>query len=536
MDQDTGYFCRFVFLHSAATAGRVLNEEVKVKEVAFFVEQPADPDEYLDKDNPLYGKVPTFWATPLWRRYQEDAQLWVVNFDQLPLGHPTVKPTGGGTNMEELRWLDGIKAVERPPPWNGQSSELATWSSGLCEAVADGVRSWEGSPRIFKMTEEQWKTHVSRGHVPYRRDCLTCVAGGGVGRRHARVEHPDSFVLTADTSGPLKTPGMDSHQRGAKRAMKYMFVARLRVPVVFLQTAGCPLKGSSVDEEVIVEEDSSDPLGEDEPEKGRVEKDDPEDDMNIAGLFPSDVEDDPGDLGERAEDEGEPSGSGEGKRVPSKGEDVPVPLDDMEPPQLTSIVWATALPDNKSPTVLEALQDVFYHARSLNIPILRFHSDKSLEFYAKATRRWIKMNGMRMTASEGGVPQSNGLAERTVKWAKQKARTLLKSAGLGPEFWPFAISMAASQQRSEVLGFTTKVAAPFGAKVLVKQKPYDERGTVAKPDNLKSQWLDGKYLGLSDVIPQGHWSMWKVTAQCSSTPFTFELDYMIRDLQPRSWK
>ena len=87
-----------------------------------------------------------------------------------------------------------------------------------------------------------------------------------------------------------------------------------------------------------------------------------------------------------------------------------------------TLVWTMALPDNKSPTVLEAIHDVYYHARSLNIPILRFHSDKSLEFYAKATRRWIKMNGMRMTASEGGVPQSNGLAERTVRWAKQKAR------------------------------------------------------------------------------------------------------------------
>ena len=225
VDQDTGYFCRFVFLHSAATAGRVLNEEVTMKEVAFFVQQ-ADPDEHLEEDNPLYGRVPTFWDTPLWKRYREEAQLWVVNFDRLPLGHPTVKPTGGGTNMEGVRCLDGIKATERPPPWTWPSSELATWSTGLCEVIVDGIRSWGGHPRIFKMTEEQWKAHVSRGHLPYRRDCLTCVAGGGVGRRRARVEHPDSFVLMADTSGPLKTPGMDSHQRGAKRAMKYMFVAR----------------------------------------------------------------------------------------------------------------------------------------------------------------------------------------------------------------------------------------------------------------------------------------------------------------------
>ena len=114
------------------------------------------------------------------------------------------------------------------------------------------------------------------------------------------------------------------------------------------------------------------------------------------------------------------------------------------------------------------------------------------------------MNGMRMTASEGGVPQSNGVAERTVRWAKQQARVLLKSAAMPPAFWPFAVTMASAKRRAETLGFTTRVAAPFGAKVLVKQKPYDERGTVAKPDNMKVMWLEGKYLGLSDVILQGH--------------------------------
>ena len=89
------------------------------------------------------------------------------------------------------------------------------------------------------------------------------MAGAGVGRRHGRVEHPDAFVLTSDTSGPLKTPGMDSHQRGAKRAMRYMFVARLRLPKAFLQDAGCPLKGEPIEGEGVVEAEE-DPLAEDE--------------------------------------------------------------------------------------------------------------------------------------------------------------------------------------------------------------------------------------------------------------------------------
>ena len=221
------------------------------------------------------------------------------------------------------------------------------------------------------------------------------------------MEHPDSCVLTADTSGPLKTPDMDSHQRGAKRAMKYMFMAR-RVPKVFLQTAGCPLKSSSTDEEVIVEEDGPDPLDEGEPDCGHVAREDPEDDMNLDGLFPSDGEEEADgvreDVGKETE---EPSGSGDGKKEVKNADEVPKPLDDVEPPEMVSIVWVTSLADNKSPTVLEALQVVVYHARALNIPILRFHSDKSLEFYAKATRRWIKMNGMRMTARVGKAASSS---------------------------------------------------------------------------------------------------------------------------------
>ena len=85
-----------------------------------------------------------------------------------------------------------------------------------------------------------------------------------------------------------------------------------------------------------------------------------------------------------------------------------------------------------------------------------------------------------------------------------EGKVLLKGAAMAPEFWPFAIAMASARQRAETLGFTTRVAAPFGSKVMVKQKPYDERGTVAKPDNMKTMWLEGTYLGLSDVIPQGH--------------------------------
>ena len=140
----------------------------------------------------------------------------------------------------------------------------------------------------------------------------------------------------------------------------------------------------------------------------------------------------------------------------------------------------------------------------MNLPVLRFHSDKSMEFYSHGTRRWLKSQGLRMTSSEGGVPETNGAAERTVRWIKQRARVLLHGARLPPDLWPYAASTAAVQQRARALGFEARLAAPFGSRVHVRQKAYDEKGTVLRPDNLRVQWLEGRYLGLSDVLPRGH--------------------------------
>ena len=149
VDQDTGYFCRLVFLHAASTAGRVLRKE-EMRGVGFSLE--ADPDEYLDEGHELHGRAPTFWATSLWLWYSEEAQLWLVNFDQLPLGHPTIKV--------ELTWkgLDAWMELRRlqdlhhgiPPQANLQCGQL-------CETLADSIRAWGKGPRLFKMTEEQWK-------------------------------------------------------------------------------------------------------------------------------------------------------------------------------------------------------------------------------------------------------------------------------------------------------------------------------------------------------------------------------------------
>ncbi|CAE7545605.1 unnamed protein product [Symbiodinium sp. CCMP2456] len=56
---------------------------------------------------------------------------------------------------------------------------------------------------------------------------------------------------------------------------------------------------------------------------------------------------------------------------------------DMTGPETVNLIFATAIPDNKGATVLEAIQDVVMYCWSLNIPVVRFHCDRGMEFYAK---------------------------------------------------------------------------------------------------------------------------------------------------------
>ena len=61
--------------------------------------------------------------------------LFEVDFNQGPLGHVSDKPTTVGTNLPDLRDLQGLKG-ETKGPWKGDSKQLAMWAPGLVDAIA----------------------------------------------------------------------------------------------------------------------------------------------------------------------------------------------------------------------------------------------------------------------------------------------------------------------------------------------------------------------------------------------------------------
>ena len=85
------------------------------------------------------------------------------------------------------------------------------------------------------------------------------------------------------------------------------------------------------------------------------------------------------------------------------------------PPEMARLVFAVPLHTNKGDDILNALQQVYISLSSLNLPVLRFHTDRSREFFNKRTRAWFHERGVRTTTTEGDVPQQNGSAENTRK-------------------------------------------------------------------------------------------------------------------------
>ena len=60
----------------------------------------------------------------------------------------------------------------------------------------------------------------------------------------------------------------------------------------------------------------------------------------------------------------------------------------------------------------------------------------------------------------------------------------------------------AAQQRAEALGFTSKLAAPLGARCLVKEKAYSS--VAAAKGEISASWISGRYAGLSPTVGDGH--------------------------------
>ena len=489
---DAVLWMRQLWLYTLASASRT-------RPVLFLKEHPRDPEEYKGTDDPV--EYPSFFAWPEWKVFIEKYQIVEVRLDFGALGHSRRKPTTLGTNITYLHGLDGLTDHR----WHG---ELPTEASGLGEKTATS-RSWAAWPEAFKtevtkgilielerekvkermggdnkvakLTSEQWKQHVMNDHLPYSRECPTCLQGSGRSRPHKKVQRPDALTLSVDICGPFR-PGHDRLKKA-----KYFMVGVFSIPVRKIEGKTSPLplcleevKGAPVEEEKPESEEVIPVLEEGEPETPEVK--------------PEDVKD-----------------MEEWVKLEVEAEDV----------DIQNYTMVETLESRQVAEVKNCLARMVARLKYLGLDVRRVHSDAAGEM--RGTKKWCQDRGLYRTFTCGSDWKANGRAEAEIGVIRRAVNTtLIRSSGDGEDYWPLMakhVGERRGRQQLASLGFVTPQLLPWGQRVMITTKGWDDfqghwrarkkPGVVRGPDpdmSLTSgghlvEVENGNFIRTDDMVP-----------------------------------
>ena len=236
--------------------------------VFFLKEHPRDPEEYKVPGDPV--EYPSFYAWPEWEKFRDEFNLKEIRLDLGALGHDRRKPTTLGTNLSLLSYLDGLsdhrireQVVGTDAPIEERTSQSRGWAAWPVKFKEEVVKAIllelegkaatlgeEDAAHLAKMTSEQWKVHVLNDHVPFSKECTTCLKGGGKSRPHRKVPHPDAMTLC----GPFR-PGEDYRKKS-----RYFLVGVYAIPVRRTAEGEDPLPQSLAEALASKESDDEEPV------------------------------------------------------------------------------------------------------------------------------------------------------------------------------------------------------------------------------------------------------------------------------------
>ena len=367
------------------------------------------------------------------------------------------------TSERSSRWplafVRGVAAALRA--WRGFRHHDSVLCSVVRRAYDDYVASGEPEAadavkRLAKFDMNEWRLHLQRDHLPYRRDCRWCVENS-TGRHHRKIPHPSAYAMALDIMGPFRHQGYDKS--------KYMLVGAYRFP---------KLPGSNP------EPDSDIP---DPP---------PEHDPLLEDSVPIEL-------------------PHEGVREP-EGDDAKKEREMLEalaePFEYATAYLVRPLRSRTKADVLRGIQELYIHLRSRGFPLLRIHSDRAREFTSDVVKVWAASRDIDLSTNQGDDPQSNSTAERGVRRLKSRMRVVLNQArefGMLTQatwnaMWPAAANLVAMQQEHRAMGLAFETPAPFGSSVWVKRKKYG----LGKNTDLDAKWIEAVYLGPVRSVPGGH--------------------------------
>ena len=339
------------------------------------------------------------------------------------------------------------------------------------------------------------RRHEAQDHVPYRKGCPICVAAQGRQTSHRRAAVVGVYAASFDIAGPfISGRSFDPVSSGRDRGLgyKYFLACAFTIPLqpippeeksdaeIPAGDAVALVGAEAPDEPCLVVE----PVLEDgisvEAVRVRVRgkrPEDPEDDMNLEGLF---------------------------------GEEPPLPPPSFPPPEEQAVVGPVStrtlflgvpLRSKKGREVFGAVQALINRLESFGCPVHRYHADRAQELKSKALVSWLRDRGIHGTWTPGDTPAGNK-AELAVQNLKGVARKLLLVAKLDPSYWPLAVLHASNRNwvsMCEVLGIPCPVLLPFG--LLMEARC---RVKTGYPAHWRQRTVSGLYLGQAPDTPGGH--------------------------------
>ena len=146
--------------------------------------------------------------------------------------------------------------------------------------------------------------------------------------------------------------------------------------------------------------------------------------------------------------------------------------------EVRNITFAVPMQSRHSREVVRAVQEVYIRLQTLQLPVLRLHSDLAQDFTGVKLRDWCTQRDILQTSAAGDESAGNGRCESELGIIQAQTRVHLRAAGLEADWWPLALRHTVEQRQRDQLasmGISLPPLIPFGTECFANLKRWHRR-------------------------------------------------------------